>query len=96
MCFMMDPSNMKKICYVQFPQRFDGIDTNDRYANHNSFSMMLVVWLSDWGYSDWFQDACSRMEINILYASPYCIQRICTYQSFRLFKSGVPLGHWLY
>ncbi|KAF8401201.1 hypothetical protein HHK36_012132 [Tetracentron sinense] len=37
MCFMMDPSNMKKTCYVQFPQRFDGIDTDDRYANHNTF-----------------------------------------------------------
>ncbi|KAK9281332.1 hypothetical protein L1049_004231 [Liquidambar formosana] len=35
MCFLMDPSN-KKICYVQFSQRFDGIDANDRYANHNT------------------------------------------------------------
>ncbi|KAF7126878.1 hypothetical protein RHSIM_Rhsim11G0079700 [Rhododendron simsii] len=26
MCFMMDPASGKKICYVQFPQRFDGID----------------------------------------------------------------------
>ncbi|KAJ0025251.1 hypothetical protein Pint_07906 [Pistacia integerrima] len=35
MCFMMDPTSGKKICYVQFPQRFDGIDHNDRYSNRN-------------------------------------------------------------
>ncbi|KAL6008951.1 hypothetical protein ACLOJK_022178 [Asimina triloba] len=36
MCFMMDPSIMDKVCYVQFPERFDGIDESDRYANHNT------------------------------------------------------------
>ena len=36
MCFMMDPNVGKKTCYVQFPQRFDGIDRSDRYANHNT------------------------------------------------------------
>ncbi|KAI3972793.1 hypothetical protein MKX01_019451 [Papaver californicum] len=36
MCFMMDPLVGKKVCYVQFPQRFDGIDRNDRYANRNT------------------------------------------------------------
>ena len=36
MCFLMDPNLGRKICYVQFPQRFDGIDTNDRYANRNT------------------------------------------------------------
>eukprot|EP00271_Cylindrocystis_brebissonii_P004552 TRINITY_DN1628_c0_g4_i1.p1 TRINITY_DN1628_c0_g4~~TRINITY_DN1628_c0_g4_i1.p1 ORF type:complete len:1129 (+),score=182.26 TRINITY_DN1628_c0_g4_i1:276-3662(+) len=36
MCFMMDPNVGKKCCYVQFPQRFDGIDRSDRYANHNT------------------------------------------------------------
>uniref|UniRef100_A0A803MJQ5 Cellulose synthase n=1 Tax=Chenopodium quinoa TaxID=63459 RepID=A0A803MJQ5_CHEQI len=35
MCFMMDPALGKKVCYVQFPQRFDGIDLHDRYANRN-------------------------------------------------------------
>ncbi|KAJ8774068.1 hypothetical protein K2173_009499 [Erythroxylum novogranatense] len=35
MCFMMD-SHGDGICYVQFPQRFEGIDPNDRYANHNT------------------------------------------------------------
>ncbi|KAK9109607.1 hypothetical protein Sjap_017667 [Stephania japonica] len=36
MCFMMDPLLGKKVCYVQFPQRFDGIDRHDRYANRNT------------------------------------------------------------
>jgi cellulose synthase A len=36
MCFMMDPTVGKRCCYVQFPQRFDGIDRSDRYANHNT------------------------------------------------------------
>ncbi|KAJ7526246.1 hypothetical protein O6H91_17G090000 [Diphasiastrum complanatum] len=36
MCFMMDPTVGKRVCYVQFPQRFDGIDRHDRYANHNT------------------------------------------------------------
>jgi cellulose synthase A len=31
----MDPAYGKKTCYVQFPQRFDGIDLHDRYANRN-------------------------------------------------------------
>ncbi|CAN4113259.1 unnamed protein product [Withania somnifera] len=26
MCFLMDPQMGKKVCFVQFPQRFDGID----------------------------------------------------------------------
>ncbi|KAF2310426.1 hypothetical protein GH714_009925 [Hevea brasiliensis] len=36
MCFLMDPQTGKKMCYVQFPQRFDGIDRHDRYANRNT------------------------------------------------------------
>ncbi|KAJ6841154.1 putative cellulose synthase A catalytic subunit 8 [UDP-forming] [Iris pallida] len=36
MCFLMDPNLGKTVCYVQFPQRFDGIDRNDRYANRNT------------------------------------------------------------
>ncbi|KAL0391512.1 UNVERIFIED_CONTAM: Cellulose synthase A catalytic subunit [UDP-forming] [Sesamum latifolium] len=35
MCFVMDPTSGKKVCYVQFPQRFDGIDRHDRYSNRN-------------------------------------------------------------
>uniref|UniRef100_A0A453ANE9 cellulose synthase (UDP-forming) n=1 Tax=Aegilops tauschii subsp. strangulata TaxID=200361 RepID=A0A453ANE9_AEGTS len=36
MCFLMDPNLGPQVCYVQFPQRFDGIDRNDRYANRNT------------------------------------------------------------
>ncbi|NP_001306681.1 Cellulose synthase A catalytic subunit 9 [UDP-forming] [Zea mays] len=36
MCFLMDPQVGRKVCYVQFPQRFDGIDMHDRYANRNT------------------------------------------------------------
>ncbi|XP_021756780.1 cellulose synthase A catalytic subunit 7 [UDP-forming]-like [Chenopodium quinoa] len=36
MCFLMDPQTGKKVCFVQFPQRFDGIDQHDRYANRNT------------------------------------------------------------
>lgn len=36
MCFLMDPLVGRRVCYVQFPQRFDGIDRNDRYANRNT------------------------------------------------------------
>ncbi|KAK9087402.1 hypothetical protein Syun_029796 [Stephania yunnanensis] len=34
MCFMMDRGG-DRICYIQFPQCFEGIDPSDRYANHN-------------------------------------------------------------
>ncbi|KAJ7968739.1 cellulose synthase family protein [Quillaja saponaria] len=36
MCFLMDPQIGRNLCYVQFPQRFDGIDRSDRYANRNT------------------------------------------------------------
>ncbi|TYI04752.1 hypothetical protein ES332_A10G041300v1 [Gossypium tomentosum] len=36
MCFLMDPQVGRDVCYVQFPQRFDGIDRSDRYANRNT------------------------------------------------------------
>ncbi|KAI3968788.1 hypothetical protein MKX01_028938 [Papaver californicum] len=35
MCFMLDKGG-DRICYVQFPQRFEGVDPSDRYANHNT------------------------------------------------------------
>lgn len=34
-CYMMDRGG-DRVCYVQFPQRFEGIDPSDRYANHNT------------------------------------------------------------
>jgi cellulose synthase A len=66
MCFMMDPQLGKKVCYVQFPQRFDGIDRSDRYANHNTvffdvsngvvsylyFSWVITLWvLNVWQFA---------------------------------------------
>lgn len=35
MCFFMDRGG-DRLCYIQFPQRFEGVDPNDRYANHNT------------------------------------------------------------
>ncbi|XP_031484606.1 cellulose synthase-like protein D1 [Nymphaea colorata] len=35
LCFMMDRGG-DRICYIQFPQRFEGVDPSDRYANHNT------------------------------------------------------------
>lgn len=48
MCFLMDPQLGKKLCYVQFPQRFDGIDLHDRYANRN-----VVFFDVSWSNSIW-------------------------------------------
>ncbi|KAK4256437.1 hypothetical protein QN277_009301 [Acacia crassicarpa] len=31
MCFMMDPLQEKRVCYVQFSHRFGGADDNDKY-----------------------------------------------------------------
>lgn len=45
MCFLMDPTVGKRVCYVQFPQRFDGIDRNDRYANHNTVFFDVSRWI---------------------------------------------------
>jgi hypothetical protein len=47
MCFMMDPLLGKRVCYVQFPQRFDGIDRNDRYANRNTVFFDVSIHLSE-------------------------------------------------
>ena len=35
MCFVMDRGG-ERIAYIQFPQRFEGIDPSDRYANNNT------------------------------------------------------------
>ncbi|KAJ4962721.1 hypothetical protein NE237_022660 [Protea cynaroides] len=35
LCFMLDRAG-EEICYIQFPQRFEGIDPSDRYANNNT------------------------------------------------------------
>lgn len=35
-CFLKDLQLGQKLCYVQFPQRFDGVDRRDRYADRNN------------------------------------------------------------
>lgn len=47
MCFLMDPQVGRDLCYVQFPQRFDGIDRSDRYANRNTVFFDVSSKLSD-------------------------------------------------
>ncbi|CAN6288401.1 unnamed protein product [Urochloa humidicola] len=34
-CLMLDRGGGGDVAFVQFPQRFDGVDPGDRYANHN-------------------------------------------------------------
>lgn len=46
MCFLMDPEVGRDVCYVQFPQRFDGIDRSDRYANRNTVFFDVSSWQS--------------------------------------------------
>lgn len=36
LCFFLDPIDGHGVGFVQFPQRFDGIDKSDRYANRNT------------------------------------------------------------
>ncbi|KAF7836332.1 putative cellulose synthase A catalytic subunit 3 [UDP-forming] [Senna tora] len=36
MCFMLDPLQGKRVCYVQFSQRFDGVENDDRYVNQST------------------------------------------------------------
>ncbi|KAJ1416645.1 Nucleotide-diphospho-sugar transferase [Sesbania bispinosa] len=43
MCFLMDPQLGKKLCYVQFPKRFDGVDHHDRYSNHNTIFFDITM-----------------------------------------------------
>ncbi|KAL1831368.1 hypothetical protein ACET3Z_001019 [Daucus carota] len=43
MCFMLEPTAGKKICYVQFPQRYNGIDCQDRYSNRNVVFFEVIM-----------------------------------------------------
>jgi hypothetical protein len=42
----------------------------------------LDLWVSDRGYSHWFQDALPGVEINLLHAILASLQGISTHQSF--------------
>ncbi|KAL0908317.1 hypothetical protein M5K25_022807 [Dendrobium thyrsiflorum] len=37
MCFMMDPTSGRKVCFVQFPYKFDGNNQNDNYSDRVAF-----------------------------------------------------------
>ncbi|PKU79247.1 putative cellulose synthase A catalytic subunit 9 [UDP-forming] [Dendrobium catenatum] len=37
MCFMMDPTSGRKVCFVQFPYKFDGNNQNDSYSDRIVF-----------------------------------------------------------
>lgn len=63
MCFMMDPNLGKHVCYVQFPQRFDGIDRNDRYANRNTVFFDVSLRFS------YLSSVCKNVEIYALFIS---------------------------
>ena len=73
MCFMMDPAYGKKTCYVQFPQRFDGIDLHDRYANRNIvfFDVGSTGCLIANSFSIVFYCACACAWLSIILYSLY-------------------------
>ncbi|KAI0488832.1 hypothetical protein KFK09_028671 [Dendrobium nobile] len=51
-CFMNDRGG-DRICCVQFPKRFEGIDPSDRYANHTAIANMFTnIRVSGWIMSD--------------------------------------------
>ncbi|XP_058076290.1 probable cellulose synthase A catalytic subunit 2 [UDP-forming] isoform X4 [Magnolia sinica] len=68
MCFMMDPGINDKVCYVQFPQRFDGINAGDRYANHNT-----VLYDIGWIYGSLTSDILTGFKMHARgWRSIYC------------------------
>lgn len=66
MCFLMDPQVGRKVCYVQFPQRFDGIDRNDRYANRNTvfFDVMSLLTMNFFFCHTLYIKTFGRVEMN--------------------------------
>ncbi|KAF7128152.1 hypothetical protein RHSIM_Rhsim11G0082200 [Rhododendron simsii] len=83
MCFMMDPASGKKICYVQFPQRFDGIDRQDRYANRNTI-FFDISWMDIWiSYFNQIQDALPRLAVRVLQSLKAWILGISPHKPFK-------------
>lgn len=54
----------------------------------------LDLWVSDRGYSHWFQDALPGVEINLLHATSASLQRISTHQSVWPIESSASMGTW--
>lgn len=78
MCFLMDPQVGRDVCYVQFPNRFDGIDRSDRYANRNTvfFDVSLKI---------------ARMDLSVVFVS-FLISTCLYYESKKYkFQSCVKL-----
>ena len=74
----MDPQVGRDVCYVQFPNRFDGIDRSDRYANRNTvfFDVSLKI---------------VRMDLSIVFVS-FLISTCLYYESKKYkFQSCVKL-----
>jgi hypothetical protein len=70
MCFMLDRGG-DRVCYIQFPQRFEGIDPSDRYANHNT-----VFFDGNSNIHQYLAIVCIVQ--NWIYVSHNC-SRICSY-----------------
>jgi hypothetical protein len=70
MCFMLDRGG-DRVCYIQFPQRFEGIDPSDRYANHNT-----VFFDGNSNIRQYLAIVCIVQ--NWIYVSHNC-SRICSY-----------------
>lgn len=73
MCFLMDPQFGKKLCYVQFPQRFDGIDRHDRYANRNIVFFDVRSILSFVFLIYYFLEYCTKW---LLFRSPFFLNNL--------------------
>ena len=50
MYFLMDPQVGRDVCYVQFPNRFDGIDRSDRYASRKTVFFDVSLKDSTYGF----------------------------------------------
>jgi len=79
MCFLMDPEVGRDVCYVQFPQRFDGIDRSDRYANRNTVFFDVSLWQS-------IIFLCDKIH---LIKQVFCRNALPSYKTKKLFFSVV-------
>nr|XP_027071619.1 cellulose synthase A catalytic subunit 7 [UDP-forming] [Coffea arabica] len=91
MCFLMDPQLGKKVCYVQFPQRFDGIDRHDRYANRNTVFFDVIQGLCNmqlgWIYGSITEDILTGFKMHCRgWRSVYCMPKLAA------FKGSAPIN----
>ncbi|KAL0547532.1 hypothetical protein IC582_017470 [Cucumis melo] len=67
MCFMLDKGS-DRVCYVQFPQRFDGIDPDDLYANLNTLFLDVNMRALDGLQGPYYIGTCCIFRRIALYA----------------------------